>query len=316
MDASGQTKAARADLERALAIAKTTGSASQRVRALMTLGSVTATEGRLADAQQIASGAVDDALREGLDTVAAEGLISLGATLADRKQYDEAADRLDQAVKLAEGRGARRVAAAARVQLAEARRLQGQPEAALKIVDEVLPFVHTNQYPRLELRALLIAGRAHNDLDQTDQAGALAAQALSVAEAVHDNDSIAVSSSELAGTLTGAGDYARALPLRERAEALYRSLGDHRSLPYALVNHADVLIRLGRRKEAEMPLAELDAGIARKVDMYVDRAKRAAFLRAYAAATAMRCDEMRGPLAAFGPSPPGAATRALCSRPQ
>ena len=155
-DAAGDLKAARA-IPKALAQATASKIVAQQVRARLGLASVTASEGRLGDAEQMASSAVQEATAGGLDTVAADGLIDSAATLTERDCLPEADAQIGRALRLASDCGARRTMARARLQLAEVRRLENKPSQAVTIVNEVLPFVRANRYRRFELFALLIA---------------------------------------------------------------------------------------------------------------------------------------------------------------
>jgi tetratricopeptide (TPR) repeat protein len=119
----------------------------------------------------------------------------------------------------------------------------------------------------------------------------MSAQTLTVAESLQDENQQALAASDLAGFDTSLGRYVEALPLRERAEATYRRLGDETSLAYTLANHADLLIRLGRHTDAEPLLSELETGISKGLEAYAGRARRVTFLRAFDAATQLRCDE-------------------------
>ena len=285
------------DLERALSLATTTKSTGHRVRAQMALSSVIATEGKLSEAETMASAAVQDALAAGLDTAAAEGLLDLAATFDDKGEYDKAGVEAERAVKIATERGARRTLARARLQLAEVRRLQLKPEEALKIVEEVLPFVRKNNYRRFELFGLLIEARAHDQLGQLEQARQMSAAVLAMADSLHDQARAALAAALLAKVNTSLGNLHEALPLRERAEAIYRQTGDQGALPYALASNADLLIRLGRLDAANRVLSELEAGIAKRLEAYVGRARRASFLRGFAAAAALRCDDAARTLA-------------------
>ena len=297
LDATGDSKRARVDLERALSLATTTKSTGHRVRAQMALSSVIATEGKLSEAETMASAAVQDALAAGLDTAAAEGLLDLAATFDDKGEYDKAGVEAERAVKIATERGARRTLARARLQLAEVRRLQLKPEEALKIVEEVLPFVRKNNYRRFELFGLLIEARAHDQLGQLEQARQMSAAVLAMADSLHDQARAALAAALLAKVNTSLGNFHEALPLRERAEAIYRQTGDQGALPYALASNADLLIRLGRLDAANRVLSELEAGIAKRLEAYVGRARRASFLRGFAAAAALRCDDVARALA-------------------
>ena len=107
----GDPRQARADLERALGLASTLKGTHQSVRAQMGLSGVTAAEGRFVESERIASAAVQEALDKGLDTVAADGLLDLTATLMESGRLAEAAAQGERAIQLAERRGAKRTAA-------------------------------------------------------------------------------------------------------------------------------------------------------------------------------------------------------------
>lgn len=299
LDAMGELKAARTDLERALQLATGAGSTYQRVRIQLSLSSVTASEGRYADSERMASAAVQEAEANGLDAAAAMGLVDLAATLNDDARPEEAEPQAKRAIALAEQHGARATAARAKVQLASIYYESGRSKESLAIVADVLPFLRTNRYRRYELKAMSIASRAHARLDELEQARQISSDVLRMAETVKDEGQVAVAASDLASVATSLGQYPEALRLRERVEPIRRRLGDTGSLPYDLTNRADLLIRLGRAVEAEAPLTELDQGIARGIDSYVGRKRRGMFLRALAAATALRCDEALARLAQF-----------------
>ena len=141
--------------------------------------------------------------------------------------------------------------------------------------------------------ALTIAARAHQQLDEIDQARQISSDVLAVAESVKDEGQVALAASNLASVMASLGRYPDALLLRERAEAIHRRLANTGRLPYDLTNHADLLIGLGRAAEAETLLAEVDAGVAAGIGSYVGRQRRATFLRAVAATTALRCGDAR-----------------------
>jgi tetratricopeptide (TPR) repeat protein len=284
----GDLKQARADLERASGLASTLKATHQSVRAQMALGGVTATEGRLTDSERIASAAVQQALDAGLDTVAADGLLDLTATLMEADRLPEAAAQGERALQLAERRGARRTAARARVQLAAVRLEEGRPKDALALAEGAVSFLKTNNYRRLELFGLSVMSRAYQQLDDLDRARAISADVVVTAEAIRDEVQVGIALSNLASVATALGQLPQALAYRERAEAIRRRQKDESALPYDLTNRADLLIRLGRLDDASRVLDELDAGVRAGIDAYVGRARRAAFLRALADATTLR----------------------------
>ena len=75
------------------------GSRYHEIRAQLQLTAVTASEGRLREAERLATQAVDAARDAGLDTVAAEGLLELGTTLQLLRNLDAAQTQLDRAIR-------------------------------------------------------------------------------------------------------------------------------------------------------------------------------------------------------------------------
>jgi len=290
-DSFGELKAARKDLEGALSFATGLNVTYQQVRARLALSSVTASEGRFSDAERSASDAVQDALTQRLDTLAADGLIDLAATLSVMHRFDEAAVQCERAVDLAQRRGSSRTAARARVQRAAVYVEQDQYRKALDLLAQVLPFLKTNRYRRFELLAMSVQSRAHFGLDDLGEAQKIAATVLGVAETLKDEAQVALAVSNLASVTTALGNYPEALRLRLRAEEIHKRQGDNVSLPYDLVNRADLLIRLGRATQAEPLLAELQAGIKAKLEYFVGRERRALQMRAFSAVTHLRCDQ-------------------------
>jgi hypothetical protein len=267
----------------------------------MGLGSVTASDGRFADSERIAKEAVQQALDAGLDTVAAEGLSSLAATLLDLGRPEEAAVQAQRAIELAEGRGARRTAARARLQLASVRLEERKPQEALALAEQAVAFVKPNKYRRLELYGLSFIARAYLQLDNLDRARAVSTDVVAAAEALRDDVQIAIALSSLAIVSTALGELPQALAYRERVEAMHRRQNEVSGLPYDLANRAELLIRLGRFEEGSRALDELDAGIKAGAEAYVGRARRAAYLRGLAAVTGLRAQDAAQRLGALQP---------------
>ncbi len=290
-DTLGDLKSARADLERALGLATTAAATWQQVRARLVLSSVTASEGHFTESGSMASAAVSDAVRNGLDTVAADGLVDLSASLMEAGRIDEAAAQAKRAIDLAVQRSAPRTGARARIQLAELYQETNRAEESLALLNDVLPFLKLNRYRRLELVALSIASRSYEQLDRLERARQISSDVLSIAAAVKDDAQVALAATNLASVSTALGQYPDALALRDRVVAIHRRQGYGAVLPYDLTNRADLLIRLGRSAEADKALSEIEAGIAAGIDSYVGRAKRATFLRGLAAATMDQCPD-------------------------
>jgi tetratricopeptide (TPR) repeat protein len=299
----GDFTTAREDLERALGLAATLKSVHQSVRAQMTLSGVTAAEGRFADSERMAAAAVQRALDAGLDTVAADGLLDLTATLMESNRLSEAAAPGEWAIQLAERRGAKRTLARARIQVAALRLEQDKPKEALALAEGAVAFLTANQYRRLELFGLSVMSRAYQELDDLGRARGISTDVVAAAEALHDDVQVGIALSNLASVATALGQLPQALAHRERAEAIRRSQNDASALPYDLANRADLLIRLGRFNDAARVLDELDAGVKAGIDAYVGRARRATFLRAMASVKSRRWEDALRHLADVAPAP-------------
>ncbi len=291
LDSVGQFGPARDSLDRALTIAAAIENPFQIVRAQMHLSSITVSEGKFADATSLASAAVQSALDAGLEAVAADGLVGLAFALVSAHRSDDAARELQKAAALAEKRKAHRIAARIKTQMASVQLTQGHPDEAVKTVQQALDFFRNHNYRKLQLTALSVAARAYQQLDDFSTARELGEIALKESEATGDDYQLSLAQTNLALQATALGSLPDALALREQAEAIYRRLNDRSQLPYALTNRAELLIRLGRFEEAETALRELDEGVAKKLDPYTGRARRAAFLRALAAVLANRFEQ-------------------------
>ena len=174
----GEVTAARGTLERARTLAASMGSRYHDIRSQLQLAAVTASEGRLRDAELLAAATVEAARTAGLNTVAAEGLIELGTALHLRRDLDAAQVQLDRAIALAEERSARRLLTRATLQSASLLLAKNRSADALKLSERELEFVRVHKYRRLELTALTIISRAREDLGQFEEARTTAQQVL------------------------------------------------------------------------------------------------------------------------------------------
>jgi tetratricopeptide (TPR) repeat protein/predicted Ser/Thr protein kinase len=299
---TGDLREARTDLERALGLASTLKGTHQAVRAQMALSAVTAAEGRFTESERIAATAAQQALDAGLDTVAADGLLDLTATLMESGRLAEAAAQGERAIQLAERRGAKRTAARARIQLAAVRLQERRPKEALALADGAVSYLKPNNYRRLELFGLSVMSRAYQQLDDLERARAISTDVVAAAEAVHDEVQVGIALSNLASVATALGQFPQALAHRERAEAIRRRQNDASALPYDLANRAELLICLGRFDDAARALDELEAGINAGIDAYVGRARRAAYLRGLAAMMTLQLREAMRRLRSIQPS--------------
>ncbi|HYN07957.1 MAG TPA: protein kinase [Vicinamibacterales bacterium] len=308
LTAGGKNADARDALERALQLAGDR-QAFQRVRARFGLARLTAVGGNYSEAETSGRDAVREAMDAGLQAHAANGLIDLASTLMLRNQYDSADAQLVRAIEIAEKHKAKRTEMRARLQQASLRLQQNQFSEAIKLSETPLRFFSEQRFVRAEADGKNIAARAHEELENYAEASRLATDVLQLAESMRDDALVAQTLENLAGQLTNQGRLPEALGIRERIEKIHRTQNDHLSLAYDLPNRADLLIRLGRGREAEPLLQEVEQKIAAGVEAYMRRKRRVALLRALVAATECRFNAVGAFAKAAildGPAKPGA----------
>ena len=298
----GDSKLARQVLEKAASLAETLDHREQFIRAQLELSSVTATEGAYGKAHQIANDAVQMALKDGLDTVAAEGLIDLGSALF-RSRIREAPNatvfqsidvHFVRALDLATRRNAQRIAARASMQRAALLTQFDQPAQALEIETRVLPFLREKQYRRYELQLLLIMARTLPDLGRAGEGRQISAEVLTLADQLGDEAAAAFALENLAGFTVDEGNLPLAEQYRARTESINRKQNTLDKLPYDLTNRAELLIRLGRGPESEPLLAELHAGAAKGIESFRERERRAKAIRGLRHAVEGKFNEIAG----------------------
>ena len=287
-DGGNEPKPAREELERALARTDESKNIYQRLRTQIALSSAMASDGQFEDAQKLALSAMKEATENRLETIGADGLVRL-AGLIQSKRPDEAAAMLDQAIQLAQRHGSRRIAARARVQLAQVRLIQHREQDAIDLIDAELPFLQASRYRRTEFEALAIKARWLQSLDKLDQARTSMASLLSVAETTKNEAEIAQSAGDLSSVTAALGGYPEAVRLRERVIAIRTQQGDKETLPFHYANLTDLLIRLGRTRDADRLLSEIEANVSTRTE-YESFGGRAAALRVLLLATTLRCD--------------------------
>ncbi len=163
-------------------------------------------------------------------------------------------------------------------------------DEGIALIDAELPFLQASRSRRTESEALSIKARALQSRDRLDEARAIVASLLSVAETTKNESQIAQSAGDLASMTTALGGYPEALKLRERVTAIRTQQGDKESLPYHLANRLDLLIRLGRTADAERLVSEIEAKVSARTPEYAGFDGRAAALRAFLSVTMLRCD--------------------------
>jgi tetratricopeptide (TPR) repeat protein len=288
---------------------------SLRLRAQFEQARVAQAEGRFDDAERLARSAADEALGLRMGTIAADGLRSLATALMAVGRFEDADAQLGRAIDVAVEQKARRAEMQARLQRASLRLAQQRPADAIALVETALPFFAEGRYVRNEAEARSVLARAHESLEQYDQARVLASEVLTLAESLDDPVLIGVSLDNLAGQAERLGQLPEALAVRERLEQLHRDTQDHALLAFDLVNRADLLIRLGRGAEADDALAEVERAIAAGRKDYESRRPRMAVLRALQASVQGRFGDVEAlALSVAGGDAPRPGDTALVAR--
>jgi tetratricopeptide (TPR) repeat protein len=253
---------------------------SLRIRAQFERARLAQADGQFAEAEKLSRTAVDRAIDLRMGTIAADGLRGLATAMMVAGRYQDADVQLEAAIDLAAEQKATRVEMQARIQQAAMRLQQNRFTEAVAMADTPLRFFTAGRYVRNEAEAKSILARAHEALENYDEARRLASEVLALAESIDDQVLIGVSLDNLAGQAERLGQLPEALALRERLESSHRASSDHLSLAFDLVNRADLLIRLGRGAEGEAALAEVDRGIAEGRQAYAGRIRRVSLMRA------------------------------------
>jgi tetratricopeptide (TPR) repeat protein/predicted Ser/Thr protein kinase len=254
----------------------------QVVRAQMRLSSATVSLGRFSEAEDLARTAVDTAVAEGWLSTAADGLIDYGTALMNNRKYADAAAQLERAITFAERTGAVRIAARAKTQRAEVYFQQNRPTEALALVAPQIVFFRQRNYRLQELDALSVAAKAYLSLDKYAEMQDLTAETLRIGRAIKDDIVIRRSLATLSQQAAAVGNLPAALQYRSEAEETSRqAIPD--SLPYDVLNRAQLLIGLGRVEDAEKAFQEVERGIATGNAVYIGRQRSVHMLRAYAA---------------------------------
>jgi serine/threonine protein kinase/Flp pilus assembly protein TadD len=261
--ATGSPADARAELGRALELARANGYETQQINALLQLSAVASNENDTRGAQEYAREAFDLARAKGMENLVALSLVDLGNTYYARGNYAEAEKYLKQGLEFAERNKAQRVRAKALGNLGGVYLQQGRSEEAARHAERALAFYQSGGYRREAAQTLTILIRAQRQMGNYAESRRALEQQLELAEKAGDRALVALLHSELGWVLLRLENYPGALGHFEESYAIEKTLGNELRIGHSLSNQSHALCALGRYTEARSKIEEA-SGIAGK----------------------------------------------------
>ena len=271
LNAHNRLAASRQDLELAVRLSTDTGLAHQRVRSLLQLSILSASEGRLQEAETMAADAVDSARSADMDGLAASSLIDFGNVLLAKGRRSDAARYFAQADELAQRRGAKRAEARAALSMGSVL-VSSKPREAIPFIERGLAFYKQGGYTQNERIALTLLASAYAGTGELERSRAAYEELLTSPRATPDDAVIAQVSERLSGVLLDMGRLPEALAAIRVSLDLNRKAGNQLALPFILPREMEVLARLGRGVEAAATLRVIQAALDARQEAYVARA--------------------------------------------
>jgi tetratricopeptide (TPR) repeat protein len=259
---------AKEQLERSLAMSRSSSNEYQSIRAGLQLSNVYYAEGDSTRAKTIAADAVKAAQVANIRTLATNGLIDLGYTLLARGEFADTRAYFQQALDLARQDQSIRLEARARLGLGSLSTQEGRFDEAVAHLESALKFFQPAGYRREMSNALILLGRAYRDKGEYAVAMKAFSEQLELAKQSGDPARVAATHSSI-GVLLGDNQefYPEALPHFEESYRINKSLGARVGMGWDQANRAAALWPLGRYEEARAALdeahtiaAEPDAG--------------------------------------------------------
>jgi serine/threonine protein kinase/tetratricopeptide (TPR) repeat protein len=252
-------KEARAQLQTALDLARTTSNQLLQVKTLLQLAYSISNTGEPEKAKELANEAVTLAQSNGMENLTARGLADLGIAFGDRGQYADAEKYYRQSLEIAQRFKMRRHEARARFMLGSVNVQQDRGDEALKYLEPALAFYQQGNYRKETSLGLMLVGRAYRMKGDYAAAIRTAEQQLKSAEANGDKSVECFAHQDLGNVLSLLERYPEALPQIEQSLALARSLNIPEMIGYDLALRGNALSHLGRYDEANASLTEAAA---------------------------------------------------------
>lgn len=224
LDRRSREKEALPIIDQALAVTRTVGNRAQEIRLRVLQATAIRDLGDMARAADLTRQAIEMALTENMDNVAASGLIDLGNVFLRTVDVRAAEPYFRRALETAQRGGVRRVEARARISLGSLCEQDGRPAEARPFVEAGLAFYRTAGYRRESIQAAVVLGGVLQQLGQHEEGIRILRDTLPIAMTLQDTRLEAQLRERLADSLRDSGQWPAAVDEYDRSVALYGSL--------------------------------------------------------------------------------------------
>jgi serine/threonine protein kinase/Tfp pilus assembly protein PilF len=242
-------------IDQAIALAHAIENRYQEIRLQLLQSAVVRKLGDNARASESAQQAIDAALKENMDNLAASGRLALGNVFFNSGDYESAEKNYRDARNIAQRGKVRHYEALASLSLGSLFEQKNQPEQSREFVEEAMPFFKEAGYRRESIQAITILGRVLCELGAYEEGIEVLREALPKAIQLHDSATEAQIRQRLVELLQAQGNWPEAL---RESELSVNLLSSPTEGAYARLNCADLYWRLGRWQKAEQSLAEIE----------------------------------------------------------
>ena len=221
LDRRNREKEALPAIDDALTMARAVGNRYQEVRLRFIEAAAVRDLGDTERAATLARDAIETALSENMDNLAANGQIDLGNILLRGDDFARAEPVFRRALDIARRAKVRRIEARAEVSLGSLLEKTKRPGEAKPLVEAALTFYRQAEYERESVQAAAILGGLHQQLGASDEGIRVLTDALPQAVRLQDRRLEGQVRERLADCLADRGDLPRAVAEYERASQLY-----------------------------------------------------------------------------------------------
>jgi tetratricopeptide (TPR) repeat protein len=259
----GKFAEARAELQQAYNLAEANKSELQKINALIELGRVAYSAGDIAQAKIYQDQAIEFAQQNHLENPTGRTLITLGDTLLPKGSYDEVLNDYNLALGIAKRNNSAYLEGLSLTGLATLRIKQLRTDEGLQLAESALAIFEAGKYRNNVITCLSLIGRARRRKGDYDGARSALEQRLSLAQTAGNERQIASSYADMAMLLFELERFPEAVARYEQSYEIYKRLNDDINIAYNLMNHSNVLWRLGDYTQAETKLNDAQ-GLATK----------------------------------------------------